>query len=90
MQKGTTFVAHVHVYVYCSKSDISNNIMIFITANTPRCTCDEAYGSQFVYLCVYLCIYVCNLDFSKVTKNQALVNAVQVQCNILNLAVLDI
>ena len=62
MQKGTTFVAHVHVYVYCSKSDISNNIMIFITVNTPQCACDEAYGSQLVYLCVYLCICMSHSD----------------------------
>ena len=83
MQKGTTFVAHV--YVCCSKSDISNNIdnVIFITVTMPRYACTEAYG---VYLCVYL--YVCNLNFSKVTKNQALVNAAQVQHN--NISDLDI
>ena len=39
-------------------------------------------------LCVYL--YVCNSNFSKVTENQVLVNAVQAQCdNISNLIVLD-
>ena len=42
----------------------------------------------FVYLCVYL--YVCNSHFSKVAKNQALVNAVQPQRdNISNVIVLD-
>ena len=41
-----------------------------------------------VGLCVYL--YVCNSHFSKVAKNQVLVNAVQAQRdNILNLIVLD-
>ena len=39
-------------------------------------------------ICVYLC--VCNFDFSKVTKHQALANAVQAQHdNISNLIVID-
>ena len=45
----------------------------------------KAYGSQFMYLY----IYVCNLDFLKVAKNQALMDAVQAQNNnILNLHVI--
>ena len=44
----------------------------------PQCACvPKAYG--IVSLCI------CNLDFSKVAKNQALVNTVQAQHdNILN------
>ena len=55
----------------------------------PRCACAKSIQySWFVYLCVYL--YVCNSDFSKVTKNQALLNVVQPQhSNISNLIVLD-
>ena len=41
----------------------------------------KAYGSRFVYLwfCVSVCVYlyVCNSDFSKIAKNQALVNGPQ-------------
>ena len=58
----------------------------------------KAYSSQCVCVsvCVYLCVYVCvylyklYLDFLKVTKNQALTNAVQAQCDdISNLVVVD-
>ena len=43
-----------------------------------------------VGLCVSVYLYVCNSHFSKVAKNQALANAVQVQRNnISNLIVLD-
>ena len=61
----------------------------------PRCACTyQAYSCQLacVSLCVslFICTYVCNSDFSKVAKNQALVNAVQAQCdNISKLIVLD-
>ena len=52
-------------------------------ANYASVHVPKAYSSWLVYLCVYL--YVCKLDFSKVSKNQALSNAVQAQRDYLEL-----
>ena len=53
----------------------------------PQCACAKGTWQS---VCVSVYLFVCNLDFSKVTKNQAPTNAVQaLYNNILNLIVLD-
>ena len=44
----------------------------------------EAYGSQFVYVCMYVCMYpsVCRQDFSSLAENQAMKQAAQAKVDI--------
>ena len=91
----STYVHHfetlLHYYFLCLDAHVLKTYSIQCVCVYLRvCIC--VCVSVCVHLCVYVCVYlyVHNSDFLKVTKNQALTNAVQAQCdNISNLVVVD-